>query len=49
MAQTSAKKYRWRRTWPDEAELDGNPFEHYCAFDDDLNAGCIRLDRESLK
>jgi hypothetical protein len=43
------KKYRWRRTWPDETDLDGKPFEDYCAFDGDLNAGRIRLDRESLK
>jgi hypothetical protein len=49
MAEDWQKKYRWRRTWPDETDIDGKPFEDYCAFDDDLNAGRIRLDRESLK
>jgi hypothetical protein len=43
------RKYRWRRTWPDELDIDGKPFEDYTAFDIDQYAGRIRLDRESLK
>lgn len=43
------KKYRWARTWPDEADLDGKPFEDYSAYDGEEYAGRIRIDRESLK
>ncbi|UVC07706.1 hypothetical protein IHQ71_21300 [Rhizobium sp. TH2] len=49
MTQDWQRKYRWRRTCPDETDIDGKPFEDYCAFDDDINAGRIGLERESLK
>lgn len=38
------KKYRWRRTWPDEVDLNGKPFEDYVAQDEDIYAGRIRLE-----
>ena len=42
------KKYVWRRTWGDEAGIDGNLHEDYSAYDGEEYAGRIFYENAGL-